>query len=95
MFSLVTLGLIALFMAALSRFPRILNYPAMLTEDNGQRRYRNAVQLMIGITAGMALIAVVLIGGWLVPISGSWTLLPAGAMIAVTGFLLWRMFQLR
>ncbi|MPV89690.1 DUF1648 domain-containing protein [Georgenia ruanii] len=39
---------------ALSRHPRIFNYPVRVTEDNAQRLYREGERLMVGLGAGMA-----------------------------------------
>lgn len=60
---LLSLGAFVL-CAALGRFPRIFNFPFQLTEENIQRQYKNAEQMMIWLCAGMALIPVSMAGEW-------------------------------
>lgn len=70
---------------ALSRYPRIFNYPVPVTADNAQRLYREGERLMVALGAGMA---VIFLGIVLMVLDGASTgrlVLGAGPVLAGAG----------
>lgn len=59
------LGAIIVALAVLSYFPQIFNFPVKITAENMQSQYKNAVQMMIWVSVGLASIMVVMVGDWL------------------------------
>ena len=91
--TLVVVGFLTIGLVVLSHYPRIFNYPTMLTEDNVQRLYKTAVQMVIWIAIGSALLTVVIAGNWLGSIGISWIWLPLGLMISAVATGIVRMFR--
>lgn len=93
--TLSMLGVTTIGVAVLARYPRIFNFPFLLTEDNVQRQYKNAVQMMAWLALSCALIMVVMVGNWGAVLSIHWTWLPMAIMIVSMIFFMSRMFKLR
>lgn len=82
-------------LAVLARFPRLFNYPVMLTSNNVQAQYQNAVQLMVWMNVSMAVITVGMMSIWfdLGWINLVWVGL--GLMLVMMVFFIRRTFKLR
>ncbi len=59
------LGSVTVGIAVLTRYPQAFNFPFGISGDTVQLQYRNAVQMLIWMAAGMALIMVAMFGNWL------------------------------
>ncbi|MCT1616621.1 hypothetical protein GKZ75_02295 [Kocuria indica] len=92
---LSVLGITTIGLAVLTRYPRIFNFPFMLTEHNVQRQYKNAVQMLVWVAAGMALLEVVMIGVWMGVLSENLFWIPVAAILGSTVVFIVRMFKLR
>ena len=90
-----TLGITTLGLAVLTRYPRIFNFPFMLTEHNVQRQYKNAVQMLVWMTAGMALLEAMMVGTWMGVLSASLIWIPVAAILGSTVVFIVRIFKLR
>ena len=88
--TLVTTALCVIGLLVLARYPRILNFPVMLTEDNVQQQYRYGIELMTWVAAACAGIMVVMafaqLSGW----SINWIWWPLGGMFVAIGYYIWR-----
>lgn len=93
--TLTMLGATTVGVAVLARYPRIFNFPFVLTEDNVQRQYKNAVQMLAWLALSCALIMVVMVGSWVGVLSIHWTWLSMAIMIVSLIFFMSRMFKLR
>ena len=93
--ALTLLGLATIAVAVLARYPRIFNYPVMLTEDNAQRQYKNAAQMMAWIAFSMAMVMLVMAASWMGLISIAWLWAAVGLMMAAAIVFIWRMIKLR
>lgn len=91
--TLIVVGLVTIGLVVLRRYPRIFNYPTMLTEDNVQKQYKTAVQMIAWTTLGSALIMVVMTGSWLGYMGITWIWLPLGIMFCAVGVSIVRMFR--
>lgn len=89
------LGLITVGVAVLTRYPQFFNFPFGLTEDNIQRQYKNAVQMLIWMTTGMALIMVVMLGSWLGFLPVTMSVLPVAVLGVSLVFFIVRMARIR
>lgn len=92
---LTGLGIVTIGCGVLTRFPRIYNFPVILTEHNVQRQYKNGVQLMAWATACLAGTMVVTVANWLWGLGVGLTWLPSAAGICVLIVFIWRMVKLR
>lgn len=92
---LVLLSLLTIGCGVLTRYPRIFNFPVTLTRENVQRQYKNAVQMLVWIVAGMAAILAIMVGGWLGILSVDLMWLPLAAMGIVLIVFIRRMILLR
>lgn len=92
---LTLLGLGTIAMAVLARYPRIFNYPFMLTEHNAQRQYKNSVQMMAWIAFSMGLCVLIMAASWLGLMAMSWMLAATGLMVVAAIVFIWRMVKLR
>ncbi|NWN87770.1 MAG: hypothetical protein HLX51_04395 [Micrococcaceae bacterium] len=90
MLAVTTVGVVIL-----ARYPRIYNFPFMLTEHNVQRQYKNAVQMMAWLAFSCALIMLVMVGSWLGVFSVHWTWVAVALMMLSLGYFMWRMFKFR
>src|SRR5699024_2071521 len=90
MLAVTTFGVVIL-----ARYPRIYNFPFMLTEHNVQRQYKNAVQMMAWLAFSCVLIMVVMVGSWLGVFSVHWTWAAVALMMLSMIFFIWRMFKLQ
>lgn len=93
--TLVLLSLLTIGCAALTRYPRIYNFPVTLTRDNVQRQYKNAVQMLVWIVASMAAILAIMVFGWLGVLSVDLMWLPLAAMGITLVVFIRRTFTLR
>ena len=91
--TVTVLGLLVIGLVLLSRYPRIFNYPTMLTEHNVQRQYKTSVQMMAWTSVGSAGIMVVMTGNWLGWLSMNWVWLPLGIMIGAVVWCIARMIK--
>ena len=92
---LVLLSLLTIGCGVLTRYPRIFNFPVTLTRDNVQRQYKNAVQMLVWVVAGMAAVLAIMVGGWLGILSVDLMWLPIAAMGIVLIVFIRRMVKLR
>ena len=92
---LVLLSLLTIGCGLLTRYPRIFNFPVTLTRDNVQRQYKNAVQMLVWVVAGMAAVLAIMVGGWLGILSVNLMWLPIAAMGIVLIVFIRRMIKLR
>ena len=90
--TLVVVGLSTLGSLVLARYPRIMNYPVMLTEYNVQQQYQYGVKMVLWVAASCAAIMVVMVVNWTTALSIGWMWLPFSLMFATMGFYIWRMF---
>lgn len=90
MLAVTTFGVVIL-----ARYPRIYNFPFMLTEHNVQRQYKNAVQMMAWLAFSCALIMLVMVGSWLGVLFVYWTWVAVALMMLSMGYFIRRMFKLR
>lgn len=91
--TLLALGILGV--AILARYPRIYNYPFMLTEHNAQRQYKNAVQMLAWVAFSMSLIMIVMVASWLEVLAMGWIWVALGVTVAAAIFFIWRMIKLR
>lgn len=94
-FSVIFLGVVAIGMTVLARFPHTFNYPVDITEDNKRRQYRNGMQMMIWLALAFVGFQVVMVGNWLHGLPIILVLIPLAATGAVTVYFLSRMFRLK
>lgn len=82
----VGLGLVWAGMLVLSRYPRLFNYPHMLTAHNAQAQYRNGVQAMRRIAALIPVLLLDLVLIW----SGAFPtpIMTWAALLAMVGVVL-------
>ena len=92
---LSVLGITAIGLAVLTRYPRIFNFPFMLTEHNVQRQYKNAAQMLVWVTAGTALLEAVMVGSWIGVLSAGLFWIPMLVIVGSTVVFIVRMFKLR
>lgn len=91
----VVLSVLTIGIAVLSRYPRIFNFPVVLTQENIQRQYKNGVQLLVWITASMAALLGLMVGSWLGYVSIHLVLVPVAVMLVIVVFFIARMARMR
>lgn len=81
--------------AVLARYPRIFNYPTELNSSNVQVQYKNAVQMLVWMNLGIAILAVGSFAVWFdaIPIHLVWVGLAVIGLSAAV--FIGRMFKLR
>lgn len=94
-FSVAFLGVIAIGLIVLARFPHTFNYLVAITEENKRRQYRNAVQMMIWLAATFVAFQLVMVGNWLHGWPISLVFIPLAGMAALVIYFLSRMFRLK
>ncbi|WP_147103761.1 DUF1648 domain-containing protein [Nesterenkonia populi] len=82
--------------AVLTRFPKIFNFPFELSKDNAQRQYRNAVQMLVWVTAALTVMSTGLYLPWLLG-NENIVLVHVGTAVLVASmvFFVVRMYKLR
>lgn len=93
--TLSMLGATTIGIAVVARYPRIFNFPFLLTADNVQRQYKNAVQMMAWLAFSCVLVMVVMVGNWAGALAANWIWLPMAIMIVSMIFFITRVFKLR
>ena len=93
--SVAFLGVLAIGLTVLARFPHTFTYLVEITEENKQRQHRNAAQMVLWLAAIFTLIQFVMVGNWLhgLPIVLIWVPL-AGGGTAIIYFIV-QIFRLR
>lgn len=71
-------------LSVLSRYPRIFNYPAAVIEENAQRMYRAGEQMIVGTTAGCAIIFTGTLLSMVTPVNSSVVILPGVLVLVVS-----------
>lgn len=93
--TLAALSALTIGCGVLTRYPRIFNFPVMLTRKNVQRQYRNAVQMMVWIVAIMTAILTIMVCSWLGILGADLVWLPLAAVGITLVVFIRRMFKLR
>lgn len=91
MITVVVVGIATIGLVVLSRYPRIMNFPTMLTPQNVQHHYKVTVQMLVWVAFGSGLIMVVMTGNWLGWLGIGWVWVPLGIMVGTVLFCIGRM----
>lgn len=94
-FIVASLGAVTIGMIVLARFPQTFNYVVAITEENKQRQYRNASQMMIWIAVAFVVIQIVMVGTWLHGLPIILVFVPLAGMGAAIIYFLSRMLRLK
>lgn len=93
--TVAVLGVVAIGLIVLARFPHTFNYLVAITEDNKLRQYRNASQMMIWIAVAFVVIQIVMVGTWLHGLPIILVFVPLAGMGAAIIYFLSRMLRLK
>lgn len=93
--TVAVLGVVAIGLIVLARFPHTFNYLVAITEDNKLRQYRNASQMMIWIAVAFVVIQIVMVGTWLHGLPIILVFVPLAGMGAAIIYFLSRTLRLK